>query len=623
MGGRGFFALFVITALIVLLEGFFLGVNAVEVAGLDLTRPWNVGAIEIEGNIAFSGKTLKKVFQTKSKNKYLPFKHPPAFDPVVFLADLEQLKLFYETHGYYDVHIRYDLAPEPEKRRVNPLIVLEEGLPVRISRISIDIAGQKRQVSPGQARVQAEELRPLLQISEGEPFDQQKYRETEASLRRWFLEKGHARVRIERRADVYLRDKCAIVQYSIVPGPVCFFGHTRIQGLKRVEEEVVRKEIVYHEGERFALSKLRRTRQRLLDLRLFQMVRLEPDSKQAIPEEAVDLGLKVIERPPRDLRLSLGYSTEEGIKTQVGWEHVNFFGSARNASLTAEYSSLVRKFSGRLLNPHFPFFRSRAILEFSQYDNDEDTYMLYATRIAPRIEHDFPYHLTGILGYRAEYARHTDVNPLTGAAIGGLDRKGIISGPSIGVRFDTTDDPLDPKKGGVVGLYLDSSLGPLGGEYTYYRMLLEGRHYQGIGFRTTLATRLKVGLADPIGSIEHYPLFERFYAGGQSSVRGFERRRLGPIGQANDPLGGLSLVEGSVELRRPIFDGISGATFLDFGQVSMKRFDPPFNGLKLAAGVGMSYKSPIGPVRLDLGIPFDAPDGDRGWQVYFGIGHMF
>lgn len=122
MGGRGFFALFVITALIVLLEGFFLGVNAVEVAGLDLTRPWNVGAIEIEGNIAFSGKTLKKVFQTKSKNKYLPFKHPPAFDPVVFLADLEQLKLFYETHGYYDVHIRYDLAPEPEKRRVNPLI---------------------------------------------------------------------------------------------------------------------------------------------------------------------------------------------------------------------------------------------------------------------------------------------------------------------------------------------------------------------------------------------------------------------------------------------------------------------------------------------------------------------
>jgi len=118
-------------------------------------------------------------------------------------------------------------------------------------------------------------------------------------------------------------------------------------------------------------------------------------------------------------------------------------------------------------------------------------------------------------------------------------------------------------------------------------------------------------------------LFERFYAGGQSSVRGFERRRLGPIGQANDPLGGLSLVEGSVELRRPIFDSISGATFLDFGQVSMKHFDPPFNGLKLAAGVGASYKSPIGPVRVDLGIPFDAPDGDRGWQVYFSIGHMF
>jgi len=158
-------------------------------------------------------------------------------------------------------------------------------LPVRISRISIDIADQKRHVSPGQARVQAEELRPLLQISKGDPFDQQKYRETEASLRRWFLEKGYARVSIERRADVYLRDKYAIVQYSIIPGPVCFFGHTRIQGLKRVKEEVVRKEIVYHEGERFALSKLRRTRQSLLDLRLFQMVRLERIQSKQYPKK--------------------------------------------------------------------------------------------------------------------------------------------------------------------------------------------------------------------------------------------------------------------------------------------------------------------------------------------------
>lgn len=615
--------LFVLTAVVVLFEGFFSCANAFEVSGLDLTKTWNVGAIEIDGNHAFSEKALRRECQTKSKKKYFPFKHPPPFDPSAFLADLEQIRLFYETHGYYDAKVRYDLRPEPEKRLVNPLIVIEEGMPVSISRISVDIAGQQRPKSPGQIMVKPGEMRSLLKIKEGEPFDQQKYREAEASLRRWFLEKGHARVRVERRADVYLHDKRATVRYSVVPGPVCFFGHTRIQGLKQVEEGVVRREIGYHEGERFALSKLRITRQRLLDLRLFQMVRIEPDTSQDLPEDVVNIGLKVIERPPKDLRLSLGYSTEEGIRTQVGWENVNFFGDARNASLIAEYSSLVRKFSGRLMNPHFPSFRSRSILEFSQYDDEEDTYMLYATRVAPRVEHDFPYHLTGILGYRVEYARHTDVNPLTEAAIGKLDKKGVISGPSVGLRFDTTDDPLDPKRGGLIGLYLDSSLGPLGGEYTYYRMLLEGRRYQGIGFRTTLATKLKLGIADAIGSIEHYPLFERFYSGGQSSVRGYERRRLGPIGRADDPLGGLSLVEGSVELRKPVFDGISAATFLDFGQVSMRHFDIPFNALKFAAGVGVSYKSPIGPLRVDLGFPFDPPDGDRGWQVYFSIGHMF
>lgn len=597
--------------------------QAVEVAELDPAQEWKMKDLKFSGNKVFSDDSLLQVFQTKPKKKFLVFKQSPPFDPTVFLADLEQLKLFYETHGYYGANIRYDLRPDPNAGTVSPLIVVDEGQPVILDKIDILIDRKGGPGSSSQHQTELEAVKGLIGIHEGEPFDQQKYRQAQAHIKRWYLEKGYARVRVERRADVYLNDKRAIVQYRITPGPVCFFGTTRIEGLKRVKEDILRREIAYLPGEPFALSKLKRTRRRLVELGLFQMVRFEPEPEKGAGEEIVDLKLSVIERPPRDLRLSLGYSTEEGIRTQVGWEHLNFMGGARRASLSAEYSSLTRKFSGSFLNPHFPAFHSRTILDFSQYDDDEDTYMLYATRVAPRIEHDFFNHFTGILGYRVEYARHTDVNPLTRAAIGGLDMKGVVSGPSLGLRYDSTDDPLDPKKGNVLGFYLDSSLEPFGGEYAYYRMIFEGKHFRPFWFKTTLATKLKVGMADPIGNIEHYPLYERFYPGGQASVRGYERRRLGPIGKADDPLGGLSLVEGSLELRRSVWNDIAGAIFLDFGQASMKTFDPPFGSLDFGTGVGASYKSPIGPIRVDLGFPFDPPEGDRGWQVYFSIGHMF
>jgi outer membrane translocation and assembly module TamA len=134
---------------------------------------------------------------------------------------------------------------------------------------------------------------------------------------------------------------------------------------------------------------------------------------------------------------------------------------------------------------------------------------------------------------------------------------------------------------------------------------------------------LKIGLADAIGAEDRYPLFERFFAGGEKSVRGYGRRRLGPLSAANDPLGGLSLIEGSLELRRPIWRELSGAVFVDFGQVSLRPFDVPIDNVQFSSGFGFSYATPIGPLRLDIGFPFNPPRGDRPWQIHFSVGAFF
>ena len=92
---------------------------------------------------------------------------------------------------------------------------------------------------------------------------------------------------------------------------------------------------------------------------------------------------------------------------------------------------------------------------------------------------------------------------------------------------------------------------------------------------------------------------------------------------ADEPLGGLSLVEGSLELRRPIWKELNGALFLDFGQVSKRSFDLPLGNLRFSSGFGLAYSTPVGPVRLDIGFPFKPPRGDRAWQIHFSIGAYF
>jgi outer membrane protein assembly factor BamA len=182
---------------------------------------------------------------------------------------------------------------------------------------------------------------------------------------------------------------------------------------------------------------------------------------------------------------------------------------------------------------------------------------------------------------------------------------------------------LNPSQGETLNVSLDQSGTHWGGRYRFYRLTGEGKKYWPIGWETIFALRLKLGFADALGAEKNLPLSERFYSGGEKSVRGYGRRRLGPKSSADDPIGGLSLLEGSLELRRPLWQALGGALFVDFGEVSRRTFDVPVDQLKFAAGFGLSYATPVGPVRVDLGFPFSPPRGDQPFQVHFSIGAYF
>jgi outer membrane translocation and assembly module TamA len=229
----------------------------------------------------------------------------------------------------------------------------------------------------------------------------------------------------------------------------------------------------------------------------------------------------------------------------------------------------------------------------------------------------------GFIGYRLEYDRLDRIGQAAIDALGGVRERGMLSGPTFGLVWNTSDGPLNPTKGEVVSFTFGQAGKIWGGQYSFYKVTAEARKYLQLGWETILASRLKIGFAEPLGAEENLPIFERLYAGGEKSVRGYARRKLGPLDARGNPIGGLSLIEGSLELRRAIWGPLGGALFVDFGQVSTRSFDPPVNDLKFGSGFGASYQTPVGPLSLYVGFPWRPARGEASWQIYFSVGAFF
>ncbi len=618
MGVRGFLFYYVFAV------GFWYGsvVLALTVDDLDPEREWRVGKILISGNAAFSQQELLAKLLTKKRPWYLPRQGRPVFDPITFATDLERLQRFYEAQGYYQCQVTYDLRVDTERTLVLVHLQVEENHPVRVAQVRVEVRDYTLGPADSPGGAPSFSFPDQLPLKPQEPFSEEAYQQGEQVLRKFFLDRGHARVQIRRKAEIDPGRGQVQVRYTVQPGPQAMFGQTRIEGTEKLDPKLILGELAYQPGGRFSLAQMTASRENILGLGLFSSVQVTPEQTNGSPR-VVPIRVRVKEKALRSLKIGLGYGTEDEFRGQAEWQHRNWFGAQRQLSFLLRYSFLVRSLGVTFVQPRFLSSRTRAVLNLRQGQEDEDTFLLNATRFRPRLEHHFSRTLSGFLGYRLEFVKLNNVEPATVQALGGIEREGPLLGPSLGLIWNTTEDPFDPKEGEVVSLLADQAGGVWGGDFSFYKITAEAKKYQRLGWKMVVAGRLKVGIAEAFGSSTNIPLFERFYAGGEKSVRGYGRRRLGPISDSDDPLGGLSLIAGSVELRRPLWRALSGALFLDFGQVSTRTLDLPLDDLEFAAGLGASYATLVGPLRLDLGFPFDPPRGDQAWQVHFSIGQFF
>ena len=442
------------------------------------------------------------------------------------------------------------------------------------------------------------------------------------SVEAW-RQQGHAKATIGQRDVVADHpERMLDVLLDVDPGRRASYGPVSVRGTERMIPSFVATQTGLKPGEEYDPDDLERARDRLTRLRVFRTIRLIEDETIG-PDGLLPIEVVVDERPLRRVGVGATFSTIDGLGAETFFLHRNLFGRAERLRLEAEVAGVgtdgtdVRDFDyaigGSLVLPGRFTPDTDVTLDARAARRVLDTYTETSLDVSAGLEHIFTPELTGRLAVAASRSRFEDA----------LDTRDFLAvGLVGGLTFDTRDDELDATE----GLYLDADLSP------YYefefgnaavRGDVEARAYLGFGEDDTfvLAGRALVG-ATIGGSIAETAPDRLYFAGGGGSVRGYEYQSIG-VENGGVVTGGLSLIEGSVELRaRRLFGNFGAAIFADAGVVSAEQF-ADFGDVRIGVGAGIRYHTGLGPLRLDVAVPLDANDSDNGYGIYVGLGQAF
>jgi translocation and assembly module TamA len=520
--------------------------------------------------------------------------------------DIPQLLEALASWGYFKADVAVDVRPGSDDTRVvfeifpGPRFLLEE--------VSI----LDEQGAPSQELPTAGDIMLLP----GEAFRAQFVLDARGRLLRVLGNSGHPYPKIL-DTDVVAdhATNTVRVRFRVSPGPMAWFGETQIEGLSRVKEDHTARLLPWEEGELFRQELIEQARLDLIRSGLFTMVdfrtgEIRPDFNR------LPMLLRLRERNHRTLRVGLNYTTDFGFGGLLGWEHRNLFGRGEHLETLFAINELRQSFDTTFLKPFFLREDQRLVLRSTLAREDSDAFTSQSYRNTANIERDLGRRVTAGVGVGIDYLDVEDVFR--------RDSFVLLYFPLF-LTVNTSDDLLDPTRGFTLGTQVTPFVELTGENLQYVRYEFNGSVYYEVldGRRLIVASRGRYGQI--IGEDRvNVPATERFYAGGGGSVRGYPYQSLAPLGPFNEPVGGRSVVELSVELRTRFTERLGAAVFLDGGR-SYEEETPDFGqSLFWGAGVGFRYYTVIGPIRLDLAFPLRNRESvDDSFQIYISIGQAF
>jgi len=518
-------------------------------------------------------------------------------------ADLDRLMAVLRSEGYYHADIR--IAVDAAKKPVDVTFNVTPGPRYKLERFAIAYAG-------------AEDASGLPQtahdfgISVGGPARAADVVADGDTVLRKLAEQGYPFASIADRKAVVDHDKMLMtVDLTVDPGPLTRFGDIKVSGLKTVEEGYIPVFELWHAGELYDQRKVDQMRTDLVDSGLFSAVTAAPERPPASGDDApVDFAFSEAEH--RTIGGGVNYSTTQGPGVTAFWEHRNFFGRGEDLKVSADAATLKQQLAIGLTKPNFWRRKQSLSLTGALRHENTDAYEELAIQSGAAIDRAIGTKWDVSVGTSLELTKITDD---TGK------RTFLLLGLPLGLRYDGTDNLLDPTKGSRMRLQVTPYAATINRTGYFFVNELNVSTYRKVFSRLVVAARGRVGSIFGAAR-EDIPATKRFYAGGGGSIRGVDYQEAGPLDADNDPIGGRSVVETSLELRYRVTSTIGIVPFIDGGTVYSQTM-PQFNHLSWGGGLGFRYLTPMGPVRLDLAVPINKKPQYHSFQFYISLGQAF
>lgn len=420
----------------------------------------------------------------------------------------------------------------------------------------------------------------------------------------------------ERRAVVDHANTTLSLTWRVDAGPRLDFGPMQVEGLESVARDYLSRFREWAPGTPYNQAQVEATRKALADTGLFQRVRV----RRGTPRSGrVPVIFEVSEREHRSVGFAARFATSEGPSGTAFWEHRNWLGSNEKLRGELDVGLIAQQLTGRFTKPRFRRPDQRLNSSLSLRRQDSDAFDERALSSTLDVARDLSESTTASLGASLEFTQTDDAEG---------EQTFILAGAPAHLTRDTRDDVLNPARGTLLDLRTTPYLFTIEESKAFLRNEVSGRAYLALDSadRFVLAGRTRVGsILGP--DTQDIPASKRFFAGGGGSIRGFDFQEVGPLDDDNDPLGGKSVLEASVELRARVTESFGIVPFFDGGNVYdgplLALSDDPGAELRFAGGLGLRYFTAIGPIRLDVARAFDRRDVDDSFELYISLGQAF
>jgi outer membrane protein assembly factor BamA len=611
-------------------------------------RPPLIRKVLISGNHKIEEEDLIEGLATRGEHGWWLWHHEYPIDTVALDRDRDRIATFYHEHGYFAAEVRDVEVREVGKDRVDIIYHVFEGRPSILTDIVIEGAPERptgklaRDVADRPA-VHEEALRRLVGLPVGKRFIYEKYDLSKEIIGQALRLAGFAHAQVRGKVAVDRVSERVGVRYEIQPGPRVRFGNTRVNGLDALPDSVVHNRVAWSPGEVFDPGKVAETRRSLQSLRRFQTVRIDLADRD--PSAIEDIRITAVEAPPRELRFGFGVGVDPARWELRGRAGYRVFGvpdalSTSSIELRPAYANLravadddsggfVGEATVAVVRDDFLLPLLRGETEAAYTVDEYEAYASRGGRFRLGLNRSwFDQRLRTSANWQLLLLEFHNVSG--GIGLARQEEFGLTGPYQLGmfeqtIAYDIRDNPLDARRGIYAELRMREAGRYSASEFSFITMTPELRGYLSVTEQLTLAARVRYGR---LITGDGLPITERYFSGGASNHRGFPQRRLSPSDPDRPPfkpdenpdddkppavngpvaVGGEALLEASLEARMDLFhlreEWFGVVVFTDAGRVTTRpEYLDPFevNELFWAAGAGLRYNTPVGPLRFDLG----------------------